>query len=134
MNDTYFRYKIVAVDSSGDESVPSDFVSIKANSIIPDSPNFATNENPLSFALAQNYPNPFNPSTEIKFELPQNTFVTLKVYNAVGQVVAELVNNEFRNAGRYSVSFDGSSLASGIYFYSLEAGVYKDVKKMVLIK
>jgi hypothetical protein len=133
-NDTYYRYKIVAVDKYDDESVPSDFVSIRGHSIIPDSPNFTTNENPLSFALLQNYPNPFNPSTEIKFELPQNTFVTLMVYNAVGQVVAELVNNEYRNAGRYSVSFDGTKLASGIYFYSIEAGVYKDVKKMVLIK
>ena len=133
-NDTYYRYKIVAVDKYEDESVPSDFVSIRGHSIIPDSPNFNTNENPLSFSLAQNYPNPFNPSTEIKFELPQNTFVTLKVYNAVGQVVAELVNNEYRTVGRYSVSFDGSKLSSGIYFYSIEAGVYKDVKKMVLIK
>ena len=133
-NDTYFRYKIVAVDKYDDESVPSDFVSIKANSIIPDSPNFSNNEIPTSFSLLQNYPNPFNPSTKIKFELPQNTFVTLKVYNAVGQVVAELVNNEYKNAGRYSVNFDGTKLASGIYFYSLEAGAFKDVKKMVLIK
>ncbi|MBE2227646.1 MAG: T9SS type A sorting domain-containing protein [Ignavibacteria bacterium] len=90
--------------------------------------------NPTVFALAQNYPNPFNPSTEIKFELPQNTFVTLKVYNAVGQVVAELVNNEYKNAGRYSVSFDGTKLASGIYFYSIVAGSYNEVKKMVLLK
>jgi len=92
------------------------------------------NEVPEVYKLFQNYPNPFNPTTEIKFELPQNTFVTLKVYNAVGQVVAELVNNEYRNAGSYSVSFDGSKFASGIYFYSIEAGVYKDIKKMVLIK
>jgi len=92
------------------------------------------NEVPEVYKLFQNYPNPFNPKTEIKFELPQNTFVTLKVYNAVGQVVAELVNNEYRNAGSYSVSFDGSKFASGIYFYSIEAGVYKDIKKMVLIK
>ena len=68
------------------------------------------------------------------FDLPQNTFVTLRVFNAVGQVVAELVNNEYRNAGSYTVSFDGSKLTSGIYFYSIEAGVYKDVKKMVLLK
>jgi len=93
-----------------------------------------SNITPLSFNLNQNYPNPFNPSTEIKFDLPQNTFVTLRVYNAVGQVVAELVNNEYRNAGSYSLNFDGSKLASGIYFYSIEAGVYKEVKKMVLIK
>lgn len=133
-NDTYYRYKIIAVDKYDDESVLSDFVSIKAHSIIPDSPVYGNNEAPVSFKLAQNYPNPFNPSTEIKFDLPQNSFVTLRVYNAVGQVVAELVNNEYKNAGSYAVSFDGSKLASGIYFYSIEAGVYKDVKKMVLIK
>jgi len=100
------------------------FVSITNNS----------NEVPREFSLKQNYPNPFNPSTEIKFELPQNTFVTLKVYNAVGQVVAELVNNEYKNAGRYSVSFDGTKLASGIYFYTIVAGSYNEVKKMVLLK
>lgn len=89
---------------------------------------------PKEFNLLQNYPNPFNPVTEIKFELPQNTFVTLVVYNAIGVEVVRLVNNEYRNAGRYSVSFDGSNLASGIYFYSINAGNFKDVKKMVLIK
>lgn len=89
---------------------------------------------PKEFNLLQNYPNPFNPVTEIKFELPQNTFVTLVVYNAIGVEVVRLVNNEYRNAGRYSVSFDGSNLASGIYFYSITAGTFKVVKKMVLIK
>lgn len=132
-NDTYYRYKIIAVDKYDDESVPSDFVSIKGHSIIPDRPVFNT-EVTYSFSLSQNYPNPFNPATEIKFELPQNTFVTLVVYNAIGEEVARLVNNEYRNAGRYSVSFDGSKLASGIYFYSIVAGSYNEVKKMVLLK
>lgn len=133
-NTDYWRYKIVAVDKYDDQSVMSDFVSIRGNWVSePDNYN-SNNVSPLTFSLSQNYPNPFNPSTEIKFELPQNTFVTLKVYNAVGQVVAELVNNEYKNAGRYSVSFDGTKLASGIYFYSLEAGAFKDMKKMVLIK
>lgn len=91
-------------------------------------------EIPLKYELLQNCPNPFNPSTEIEFDLPQNTLVDLRVYNAVGQVVAELVSKEYKTAGSYSVSFDGTNLASGIYFYSIEAGAYKDVKKMVLIK
>lgn len=132
-NDTYFRYKIQAVDKYDDESVLSDFVSIKGHSIIPDSPVFDTEE-PLTFSLAQNYPNPFNPATQIKFTLPQNTFVTIKLFNALGQEVAVLLNNEFKDAGSYSAMFDGTNFASGIYFYSIEAGTYKDIKKMVLIK
>jgi hypothetical protein len=133
-NERYYRYKVTAIDVYDDESVKSDFVSIQgASSTGGDMPFININE-PLKFSLSQNYPNPFNPTTEIKFDLPEHTFVTLKVYNAVGQVVAELVNNEYRNAGSYSVSFDGSKLASGIYFYSIDAGFYKDVKKMVLIK
>lgn len=89
---------------------------------------------PDSYFLHSNYPNPFNPSTEIKFELPQNSFVTLKVYNAIGEEVASLVNNEWKTTGIYSVKFDGSNLASGIYFYSIQAGNFTDTKKMVLIK
>ncbi len=131
-NDTYFRYKISAVDLYY-ESVKSDFVSIKGHSFIPDVIP-SENEAPLRFGLEQNYPNPFNPSTEIKFSIPQNSFVSLKIYDAVGQLVALLVDNEYRNAGRYSSVFDASNLASGIYFYSIEAGTFKDVKKMVLLK
>ena len=86
------------------------------------------------FILEQNYPNPFNPVTEIKFNLSQNSFVTLKIYNILGEEISSLINKEYRDAGRYSVKFDGSNLASGIYYYSIEAGIYKDVKKMVLIK
>jgi len=89
---------------------------------------------PSVFELFQNYPNPFNPSTQINFALPQNSFVTVKVYNAIGEEVARLVNNEFKSAGNYSVSFDGSNFGSGIYFYSIEAGQFKETKKMVLIK
>ena len=89
---------------------------------------------PGDFILYQNYPNPFNPSTEIKFDIPQNAFVTLRVFNAIGEEVAAIINNEYKSAGMYNVAFDGSYLASGIYFYSLEAGTFKDVKKMVLLK
>lgn len=132
-NDTYYRYKIVAVDKYDDESVKSDFVSIKGDAYLPDN-SFGEIEQPLKFALEQNYPNPFNPSTEIKFSIPHNSTVTLKVYNATGQLVATLVNNEYRSAGRYSSDFDASNLASGIYFYKLEAMNLVDTKKMVLVK
>lgn len=89
---------------------------------------------PGSFSLEQNYPNPFNPSTTIKFALPKADFVTLKVYNAIGQLVSTLANNEQVKAGINEVSFNASSLPSGIYFYTIKAGDFTDTKKMMLIK
>jgi hypothetical protein len=89
---------------------------------------------PSTFAFKQNYPNPFNPSTKIEFNLPVNGNVTLKIYDVTGKEVARLINNEFRNAGNYFVDFNGSSLASGVYFYKLEAGSYTGIKKMMLVK
>ena len=86
-----------------------------------------------SFELKQNYPNPFNPATEISFTLPENNFVTLKVYDMSGRLVKTLVN-DFRTAGNYKVSFDGGGISSGIYFYKLESGQFTDVKKMILVK
>jgi hypothetical protein len=88
---------------------------------------------PKAFALRQNYPNPFNPSTTIKYHLPFDTRVTLKVFNIIGQEVATLVN-EVQKVGYKSVTFDASSLASGTYFYRLEAGGFTSVKKLLLIK
>jgi Secretion system C-terminal sorting domain len=88
---------------------------------------------PLEFALEQNYPNPFNPSTVIKYSIPENGFVTLDVYNLLGEKVASLVNG-VQEAGRYEVNFNASSLASGIYVYSLKSGSFSSVKKMLLMK
>ena len=93
-----------------------------------------SNEIPKDFNLGQNYPNPFNPMTEIKYELPKNSFVTIKIYNTLGEEITRLVNYEYKSAGRYSISFDGTNYASGIYFYSIEAGTFKQTKKMILIK
>lgn len=93
-----------------------------------------TNVNiPKEFNLSQNYPNPFNPLTKINYSVPQNITVTLKVYDILGRLVKTLVN-EYQNAGSYIVTFDGSGLASGIYFYKLEAGDFVQSKKMVLVK
>jgi len=91
------------------------------------------NSFPSDFALEQNYPNPFNPSTNIRFSLPEANQVTLKVYDMLGQEVVTLVN-EFINAGSYEVTFDASNLPTGIYTYSLTAGDFQSVKKMMLIK
>jgi hypothetical protein len=85
------------------------------------------------FALSQNYPNPFNPSTTIKYSLPVAGNVKLTVYNAIGSKVATVVN-EYKSAGNYSVQFNGSNLASGIYLYRLEAGDFSAVKKFILLK
>jgi hypothetical protein len=91
------------------------------------------NATPTSYALDQNYPNPFNPSTMIQFEIPEARFVTLKVYNLLGQEVATLINNQL-GAGRYRAEFDGRNLPSGRYLYRLQAGTYTETKKMVLVK
>jgi glucuronoarabinoxylan endo-1,4-beta-xylanase len=88
---------------------------------------------PTSFKLYQNYPNPFNPSTRINFEIPEKSFVSLKVYNILGEVVAELAGKQYV-AGVHSLTFDASHLASGIYFYTLRAGDFTQTKKMFLIR
>jgi len=89
---------------------------------------------PEGYALNQNYPNPFNPSTTITFSLPQVSDVKLTVYNALGQKVATVLNNQRYTSGMHSVNFDASRLASGVYIYRLEANNFIADRKMVLIK
>ncbi len=89
---------------------------------------------PDRFSLYQNYPNPFNPSTTIKFDMPERSNVSLRVYNILGQLVTTLVNNQNFSAGTHSVNFDASRLASGIYLYKLEAGNVQISRKMLLVK
>jgi hypothetical protein len=88
-----------------------------------------------SYRLYQNYPNPFNPMTKIKFDVPKTsgTNVSLVVSDVSGKIVATLVNEQL-NSGTYEVTFDGSKLSSGIYFYKLQAGNFSDVKKLMLVK
>jgi len=88
---------------------------------------------PLTFQLEQNYPNPFNPSTRIKYQIAENDFVSLKVYDVLGNEVATLVNEE-QTMGNYSATFNASSLSSGSYFYKLQTGSFVETKKMVLMK
>jgi len=88
---------------------------------------------PTSFNLAQNYPNPFNPSTKIEFGLPQASHVVVKVYDLLGRQIASLVDNDLP-AGNHEVVYDASSLSSGVYFYSIQAGSFAQTKPMVLIK
>jgi len=91
-------------------------------------------ELPAEYALYQNYPDPFNPSTNIRYDLPTPSAVTLKVYNLLGQEVATLLAGELREAGRYEVRFDGARLASGIYFYRLDAISLTSDKKLISLK
>ena len=88
---------------------------------------------PVRYSLNQNYPNPFNPITNIEYRIPSSEVVTLKIYNLNGQEVATLVS-ENQNAGNHTYTFDGKNLASGIYYYQLVAGDYKEVKKMILLR
>jgi hypothetical protein len=88
---------------------------------------------PANYELDQNYPNPFNPTTQINYSVPKNGFVTLKVYNVLGQEVATLFSGVQR-AGNYAATFDGTRYASGVYFYRLQAGNVSMTKKLVLMK
>lgn len=93
----------------------------------------STEKVPETFYLSDAFPNPFNPTTQIKFSVPKDEFVTLRVYDILGKEVAQLVNEQ-KFAGTYSVGFDASKLASGIYFYAISAGKFNQVKKMVLLR
>jgi len=90
-------------------------------------------QNKLEFYLSQNYPNPFNPSTKIRFNLPEMNFVTLKVFDILGQEVSTLING-IKEPGEHEVEFNGSKLSGGIYFYQLKVGSYVSTKKMILVK
>ncbi len=88
---------------------------------------------PLVYSLEQNYPNPFNPTTTIKYSIPRQSYVTLKVYDILGREVAALVNEE-KPTGKYQVEFHAANLSSGVYFYRIQAGSFNQVRKMLLIK
>ncbi len=88
---------------------------------------------PANFALYQNYPNPFNPETKINFDIPKSSQVSLKIYDVLGREVAVLVNENMK-PGKYARIWNATMVASGVYFYELNAGDYKDVKKMILVK
>jgi 5-hydroxyisourate hydrolase-like protein (transthyretin family) len=95
--------------------------------------NYQGNLAVTDYALEQNYPNPFNPSTTIKFQLPKDGMVSLKIYDILGNEISTLINEE-KAQGRYEVNFNASSLASGVYIYKIQAGDFVNSKKMLLLK
>lgn len=121
----------VFVTGIGHSSGFSGFITIKYSQtveVIQNSGNL-----PEKYILEQNYPNPFNPITKINYSLPIAVKVNIQVYDILGRLVKTLVN-EFKETGNYEVQFDGTGLASGVYFYRIEAGDFTDSKKMVLVK
>jgi photosystem II stability/assembly factor-like uncharacterized protein len=86
-----------------------------------------------NYSLAQNYPNPFNPSTTIKFRIQESGNTTIKVYNLLGSELATLLN-EMKQPGTYEVNFDAAGVPSGTYFYSMESGNFREVRKMIILK
>jgi len=109
-----------------EDNVYALFIDGMSTSLLPD-------ETPVAFELRQNYPNPFNPATLIQYALPQPAVVRLEVYNIIGRRVALLVD-EPKIAGWHEISFDASSLASGIYIYRIQAGSFVETRQMVLVK
>jgi uncharacterized delta-60 repeat protein len=120
-------YSELRIDSPGEAPSTITTLSLVEN-------EYNTNINvPMRFNLYQNYPNPFNPSTTIKFDLSAKSDVKLVVYDMLGRTVCVLVNNNL-DAGSYNITYNNINLSSGIYFYQLTAGNYKDAKKMTLVK
>jgi hypothetical protein len=90
-------------------------------------------ELPISYKLNQNYPNPFNPTTTISFEIPKDTYVNLNIYDLSGRLFIRLMDS-YLSSGSYSVEFDASKLASGIYYYEMNTGEFRKVKKLIVAK
>jgi hypothetical protein len=114
-----YYYRLKQIDSDGNSEYSS-IVNINMNI-------------PNRFALEQNYPNPFNPSTTIKYNLPVNTDVQLRIFDVLGREVSILVN-EFQKAGTYNIPFKAEELSSGIYFCRMNSGSFNSSVKMILIK
>ncbi len=121
-------FAILAGATFGDIS----YAAVRADSLLTDVPPSEDRPLPTGFSLHQNYPNPFNPSTTISFDLPRRSDYRLSVFNVLGRKVHDVVAHA--PAGRVSVTWDAASFASGVYFYQVEAGDYRAVRKMALVK
>jgi hypothetical protein len=127
------QYKITAVYDKTSETPPTNIISFNITGGDIEKRNDGKHTVVLEYKLKQNYPNPFNPVTTIKYSIKYDGLVTLKIYDILGTEVKILVN-ENKEAGNYTVSFNASSLPSGVYFYKIKSGKFVDVKKMILLK
>jgi hypothetical protein len=133
-NEIVAKYYVTAVDLTAKVSNPSNEVEAIIIGEPPSKDGFNNSVDMVNnYELNQNYPNPFNPSSVIKYQIPAEGLVSLKVYDILGREVAALVN-EFKPAGSYEASFDGSALSSGVYFYRLVSRDYTSIKKMLMVK
>jgi plastocyanin len=103
------------------------------NALATDVENNSTSFRPDAFKLKQNFPNPFNPTTRISFDIPFYTHVTLKVYNLLGEEMATIINENMAT-GRYTKVWNAASMPGGVYFYRLQAGIFTETKKLILLK
>jgi hypothetical protein len=115
-----YSYKLVQIDFDGTRN-ESEVVTVEILN------------QPDEYSISQNYPNPFNPATTIQYSIPENGNVALKIFNALGKEVANLVN-EFQQPGIYKVNFNGENLGSGVYYYRLESGRFSQTNKMILLR
>ena len=133
------QYLELVVGNTTGSKDPIDSLQVLYNQWLLTNVNSVEEEIPMSPELFQNFPNPFNPVTKIKFSIPNPSFVTLKVYNALGKNIANLIN-ENMNPGVYFSPFNGTEMNSGVYFYTLETKdlntgkVFKEAKKMLIVK
>jgi hypothetical protein len=124
INDLDYQLRnTVTPDIGADEFEGTPIVNVAEESVIP----------PTEFVLHQNYPNPFNPSTIIRYSIPTSDFITIKVYDVLGNEIVTLVNEE-KTAGNYEVKFNSNGLSSGIYFYTLHSGNFIETRKMNILK
>jgi hypothetical protein len=130
LDDTTYYWTISVTDSIDTVACPDTF---SFTTPAPTSIDDKLYEIPLTFSLKQNYPNPFNPATTIQFDLPKTSWVSLKIYNILGEEVATLISDNMA-AGTYKYRWNAAELASGLYIYRLEAGEYIKTKRMILMK
>ncbi|NNG26410.1 MAG: T9SS type A sorting domain-containing protein, partial [Ignavibacteriaceae bacterium] len=129
-----YQIKVSTLDGSFEDMSTGTFTIIYVPVSVEEIEEVATD-----FSLFQNFPNPFNPNTTIKYAIPFQSYVTVKIYNSLGEKIAELVNLN-QSAGTYQVAWNASNVASGIYFYSMEAvptdesKSFRSVRKMILLK
>jgi hypothetical protein len=143
-NNVQIRFRMVSDGAVEKAGIYIDDIEVFAEGSVVAVEQKELNTTPITYSFSQNYPNPFNPTTTINYSIPTNSFVTLKVFNILGQEVALLVN-ETLAAGKYTVTFNAANLTSGVYFYRVEAtpvregaaaltGSFYSVKKMLLIR